>query len=201
MPPQPTVTLPKGTLLYTRMRSSQPPRNDRPTWFALHDHYGPSTYGPYVHRYRTQRTLRLYDVAKTHVRQALARLAGEKLTAQAPEWTCLQRQKSDPYWQSRPPFSYILENAWGSGCNMDAAQTVCQLAALSKGRVAGWIAVDWDDPDLEGPEEVMLCHLDDAGLLYEGCVKDTAPPSKKKKRSQAKKPHQSAVRHHVIELD
>jgi len=163
-------TIPKNTFLYSRRHSRDPPSGREPTWFAFDQDYGADVYGEFLHTFRVQKPLRVYDVAKKETRQVLASLAKSTLRDDKHKYPCLQRQEESPYWKNQQPFSYILHNAWGAGCNMEAAQVVCELGEQTKPRVSGWIAVDWDEEEMEGPEEVMLCNL--RGLDYLGVIVD-----------------------------
>ena len=55
----------------------------------------------------------------------------------------------------KPDTREPLYAAWGEGCNIEAARTVCNVAA--KFNLDGWIAKDWDDSFMEGPKEFMIC--------------------------------------------
>ena len=138
------VVLEAGEHIYSRSNNptDYTEASRSPRWFAFEEGYGSAdTYGPHVYRHTLKRNLRLLDVAKTKVRKEVGEYADAMLER---TWGCKGQTGEE-----------VLNNAWGEGCNTPAAELVC--AVCSALGYDGWIAKDWDDPDMEGPEEIMLC--------------------------------------------
>ena len=147
------VTLQKGTELYKQSHEpidivEEPLSGNQ--WFSFVSGYAES-YGPHEMKFKLARDVRLIDVAKTDCRNAVTEYA---IANKKVDESCINT--NDPL---RP-----LESAWGEGCNKQAAETVCGVAAMFN--LDGWIAKEWDDYKMKGPEEVMLCFGDgDNSLL------------------------------------
>jgi hypothetical protein len=138
------ITLPPDTALFSRSFYEQPYLSNKPQWFAFEYGYGSAeSYGPHIHKYIVKRPIHVINISQTQVRHAIGDLI-DRYNIQ-PHSGCISLSGKE-----------ILERAWGEGCNFPAAEVVCELS--SKLHLDGWIAKDWDDEDMEGPEELMLCN-------------------------------------------
>lgn len=150
-------TLLKGTVLYKQTQKPLLLPLVGHHWFSFEYNYGTS-YGPYISKFVLTRDVQLLDVAKTKCRDAVSEyaerneLAREKIVNRI----CFKTGSVIKQTVRRP-----LDHAWGEGeCAEEAAITVCAVAA--RFALDGWIAREWDEENLEGPEEVMLCVGDES---------------------------------------
>ena len=120
------------------------PAAQGPIWLAFEKGYGSATsYGPHIFRHTLTRKLRLLDMGKKAVRRAVGIWADKHI-------------RRDTHGACRNlPGDQVLDLAWGEGCNHPAAVLVCAVCRAL--HLDGWLARDWDEEDMEGPEEVMLC--------------------------------------------
>lgn len=133
------------TKLYNRSFSDVPNlKKNSPQWFAFEKGYGsPDTYGPNIFTYIPSRPLKVIDMGKKVVRNDVGIFADSNSIT--PITGCRGMSAVN-----------VIERAWGEGCNTPAAEIVCKVCEIL--RLDGWIAKDWDDEDMEGPEEIMLCN-------------------------------------------
>ena len=138
--------VPRTMPLFSRSfhKDKQAPASDSPTWLAFEKGYGSATsYGPHIFRHTLVRKLRLLDVGKKAVRRAVGLWADKNI-----------RRDTSGACRNLPG-EEVLNLAWGEGCNHPAAVLVCAVCRAL--HLDGWLARDWDEEDMEGPEEVMLC--------------------------------------------